>query len=570
LLARFAVTLGNDVASSIARARCSRLVVTGIAVVPLAENIRMRSNHSEGAEVPAASGSNDAVAERSGRRSFLAGALAAAALLPSVAGAQSRSRTRAQRRRPAKPSAEPGVTTDLSGAIVPNENVAAFAEWDTGGLSRLVRRVTMGLTAGEMARANQMGWNGYLTYQLNYTRIDDSVVENVVAQRYPLLAQPSSALVSADQGQIFNQLRESTIYRAAFSQRQLYQRMVEFWSDHFNQDIDKVQYLLVADQRDVIRKYAMTTFPQLLKASAHSASMMVYLDQNASSSRAPNQNYAREIMELHTLGVDGGYTQDDVAELSRVLTGWTVDRTGGFVFNPALHDTKDKVVLGTTIRGQTGAAGQQEGEQVLDMLVNHPSTARFIATKMLKWMVTPTPSETQIAAIASVYKATGGDIRAMLRAMLNDQWITQAPMKLKRPFHFVVSAMRSLNPSINSVATLNSQLVTLGHQSFAWDTPDGYPDRIEYWAGNIVPRWKFGSDVSNLNSAATIQVDTTPYRTGSTAGAIDLIDQNFFGGEMPAVTRSGLLSYAGTTALTDAKARELLSLALGSNAFQWY
>ncbi len=530
----------------------------------------MRSNHPEGAEASTDPASGDTATERAGRRSFLAGALAAAALLPGVAGAQTRARTRTQRRHTAKPVAEPAPATDLSGAIVPNENVAAFAEWDTGGLSRLVRRVTMGLTAAEMTRVNQMGWNGYLTYQLNYTRINDDVVENLIAQRYPLLAQPSSALLAADQGQIFNQMRESTIYRAAFSQRQLYQRMVEFWSDHFNQDIDKVQYLLVADQRDVIRRHAMTTFPQLLKASAHSASMMVYLDQNASSSRAPNQNYAREIMELHTLGVDGGYTQDDVAELSRVLTGWTVDRTGAFVFNAALHDTKDKVVLGRTIKGQTGAAGQLEGEQVLDMLVNDPSTARFIATKMLKWLVTPTPSETQIAAIASVYKATGGDIRSMLRAMLNDQWITQAPMKLKRPFHFVVSAMRSLNPNVTSVATLNNQLVTLGHQSFAWDTPDGYPDRIEYWAGNIVPRWKFGSDASNLNSATTIQFDTTPYRTQSIAGAIDLIDQNFFGGEMPAVTRAGLTSYAGTAALTDAKTRELVALALGSNAFQWY
>lgn len=505
-------------------------------------------------------------ADATPRRKFIAGALAAAALLPGTAGAQARAR---RRRKPVEPVAEP-AGPDLSGAISPNESVAAFAEWDTGGLTRLVRRATMGITPAEVTRVNQLGWNGYLTYQLNYTRIDDSAVENLIAQRYPLLAQSSAALQTADQGQIFNQLRESTIYRAAFSQRQLYQRMVEFWSDHFNQDIDKVQYLLVADQRDVIRKYAMTTVPQIVKASAHSAAMMVYLDQNASSSRAPNQNYAREIMELHTLGVDGGYTQDDVAELSRVLTGWTVDRTGSFVFNSGLHDTKDKVVLGVTIKGQTGAAGQQEGEQVIDMLLNHPSTARFIATKMLKWMVTPSPTETQISAIASVYKATGGDIRAMLRAMLNDAWITQSPMKLKRPFHYVVSAVRAMNPNIASVATLNSQLVALGHQSFAWDTPDGYPDKVEYWAGNIVPRWKFGSDFSNLNSATSIQFDTTAYRAGSMAGAIDLIDQNFFGGEMPAVTRAALTSYAGTAALNDAKVRELVSLAIGSNAFQWY
>jgi hypothetical protein len=143
-------------------------------------------------------------------------------------------------------------------------------------------------------------------------------------------------------------------------------------------------------------------------------------------------------------------------------------------------------------------------------------------------------------------------------------------MKLKRPFHFAVSALRALNPAVTSLATINSQLVTLGHQTFSWDTPDGFPDKIEYWAGNILPRWAFGSTFSNLNGATTIQVDTAPYRAGSPAAAIDLIDVNFFGGEMPAATKAGLTSYLGTGTLTDAKVRETIGLALSSNAFQWY
>ncbi len=503
--------------------------------------------------------------ETTPRRKFVFfGALAAAALVPSVARAQGRGR----QRKVIEPI-DTAPASDPAGAISPNETPAAFAEWDTGGLSRLVRRVTMGITPGELARANSLGWNGYLNYHLNYTRIDDSAVESTIAQRYPLMSQPSSALTTADAGQVFNQLRESTIYRSAFSPRQLHQRMVELWSDHFNQDIDKVQTLLVADQRDVIRKYAMTTFPQLLKASAHSASMMVYLDQTASSSRAPNQNYAREIMELHTVGVDGGYTQDDVAELSRVLTGWTADKNGAFVFNAGLHDTGNKVVMGKAITGQSGAAGQQEGEQMLDFLVTHPSTAKFIATKMLKWMVTPSPTDAQIAAISAVYRATGGDIKSMLRAMLNDAWINAAPMKLKRPFHVAVSSLRSMNPSVTSVSTINSQLVTLGHQSFAWATPDGYPDKIEYWAGNVVTRWQYGSTFSGLNSSSTIVVDPTPYQTNAQA-ATDLLDQNFFGGEMSASTRSALIAYGGTGTLSSTKAREMISLAIGANAFQWY
>lgn len=514
---------------------------------------------------PKSPASSDATptAERPSRRSFVfLGALAASALLPKPATAQGKTRKR--------PIAEP-VDSEFPTARQ-NESVAAFAEWETT-LGRLVRRASYGATAAEVAKANQLGFQGYINYQLNYTRIDDSAVETFVAQRWPLMSQSSDALFSADGGTVRSQLQESTIYRAAFSQRQLYQRMVEFWSDHFNQDIDKVGYLLVADQRDVIRKHALGKFPDLLKASAHSASMMVYLDQNASRNKAPNQNYAREIMELHTLGVDGGYTQDDVAELSRVLTGWTVQGRGQFVFNPAIHDWGAKTVMGVTIPAGSpsqGADGINEGEKMLDFLVNHPNTMRFIATKMLKWLLTPSPTETQIAAIASVYKATGGDIKAMVRAILNDAWLAASPMKLKRPFHFLASSLRSTAPTITNSATINNQLNNLGQPLFNWDTPDGYPDKIEYWAGNIVPRWNFATVMAAFNSQTTVAVDTTAYRAGTPDAAVDLIDQNFFGGEMPLVTRNALLTYVKAGTFNDTRVREAIGLAISANAFQWY
>jgi hypothetical protein len=169
-----------------------------------------------------------------------------------------------------------------------------------------------------------------------------------------------------------------------------------------------------------------------------------------------------------------------------------------------------------------------------------------------------------------VYRATSGDIKSMLRAMLNEEWLSQAPMKLKRPFHLTASALRALNPTVVSLTSLSNSLNTLGHLPFAWDTPDGYPDKLEYWAGNIVPRWSFGSQFSNFNSVSTLQVDTAPYRAGSTAAAIDLIDQNFFGGEMPAVTRTGLTTYINGGTFNDTRMRETIGLALSSNAFQWY
>jgi uncharacterized protein (DUF1800 family) len=299
--------------------------------------------------------------------------------------------------------------------------------------------------------------------------------------------------------------------------------------------------------------------------------MLLYLDQNASRKAAPNQNYAREIMELHTLGVDGGYTQDDVAELSRVLTGWTFDsKSGAFVFNATQHDTGNKTVLGNTITGVSGADGVNEGEKMLNVLATHPSTAQFIAAKMLRWMLTPTPTDQQVSAIASVYRATGGDIKTMLRAILNDSWVPVAPMKLKRPFQYLVSALRSTSPTITSISPMNSQLNALGHPIFTWDTPDGFPDKMEYWAGNLVPRWAFGNSIANLNSTTTLAVDTTAYRAGSPANAVDLIDQNFFGGEIPASTKAAINTYISAGSFTDARVREAIGLAIASNGFQWY
>jgi len=501
---------------------------------------------------------------RRSRRAFVFfGALAAASMVP-------------RRLRSQRPTRKRAVVEDPNEAspfktFAAKEVLPAPSEW-VSSTGRLVRRATLGITRDEVAQATSMGYQGYLLHQLNYQRIDDSAVDAFVASTYPYLSYTGEQLYALDAGTLARQLQESTIYRAAFSRRQLYERMVEFWSDHFNIDYDKVQYLKVLDDRDVIRKYALGKFPDLLKASAHSAAMLAYLDQTTSRNGAPNQNYAREIMELHTLGVDGGYTQTDVSELARVLTGWTIQGRGNFFFNPAIHDWGAKTVLGGTIPAGSPALGQEgikEGETMLDLLVKHPSTARFIATKMLKWLLTPTPSEAQITTVASVYRATGGDIKAMVRAILNDEWLPASPLKLKRPFHYLVSALRSAAPTVTSLTAVNGQLATLGQALFTYDTPDGFPDKAEYWAGNILPRWNFGVYLSTQAGAA-LAVDTTAYRAGSVDNAIDLIDQNFFGGELDATMRLALLNYLKGGTFNDTRVRETISLALSSNGFQWY
>jgi uncharacterized protein (DUF1800 family) len=435
------------------------------------------------------------------RRAFVFfGALAAAATLPSRARAQVPTR-----RRIVPPARDP------SPALVPNENVAAPASW-ASTTARIVRRATLGITREELARANSMGYQGWLQYQLNYERIDDSAADTFVTTKYPLLAATGDVLFSSDVRTVQQQLIDSTVYRAAFSKRQLYHRMVEFWTDHFTIDYDKVQYLKPLDDRDVIRKHALGKVSNIVKASAKSPAMLVYLDQNISNNRAPNQNYARELMELHTLGVDGGYSQQDVAELSRVLTGWTIQGRGNFLFNPNIHDWGAKTVLGVTIPAGSPSLGQdgvKEGETIIDVLLNHPSTAKFIATKMLKWLLTPNPSDAQIQTISAVYRATKGDIKSMVRAILNDEWVTNSPLKLKRPFHYLVSSLRGAAPNVNTITTMSNQLTALGQPLFAWDTPDGYPDKAEYWAGNILPRWNFAVTASNMNSTEKLMFDLT-------------------------------------------------------------
>jgi uncharacterized protein (DUF1800 family) len=501
--------------------------------------------------------------ERPTRRAFVFfGALAAAVgLSPKAARAQQiPARRKAIQRRSA------------FNVALPNETPDAPAAWESNVI-RLVRRTTMGLTAEEVARAQQMGYQGYLNRQLNYTRIDDTVAKNFVAAHWPLLSQTGDQIYNANQGTLITQLQEATLFRAAFSQRQLYERMVEFWTDHFNISILTVGYLKLLDDRDVIRKHALGKFPDLLKASAHSTAMLAYLDQTRSRVGRPNQNYARELMELHTLGVDGGYTQDDVAELSRVLTGWTIQGRGTFYFDPTGHDWGQKTVLGMTIPAGSpslGADGVKEGEMVLDLLVRHASTARFIATKLLRWLLTAEPDESQIRTIATVYRVTNGDIKAMVRAILNDGWIGSSSVKLKRPFHYVASALRATNPVVNSITGMNGQLTSAGQPLFYFETPDGYSDKIEYWAGNILPRWNAASVLANSNNSS-IAVSVSPYlQAGTPSAALDLINTRLFGGELDPATRAALNTYIGAGTFNDARIRETLALALSSSAFQWY
>jgi uncharacterized protein (DUF1800 family) len=438
---------------------------------------------------------------------------------------------------------------------------------------RLARRVTLGVTPEETRLAIDLGYHGYLDRQLEYDRIDDAAAEDFVAAKYPLLAQGVPQIYNLALGTVVQQLQDATLYRAAFSKRQLYQRMVEFWTDHFTIYVQKVGYLKLIDDRDVIRRHALGKFPELLKASAKSPAMLVYLDQQSSRRGAPNQNYARELLELHTMGADGGYTQQDVAELSRALTGWTIQGRGDFAFNPSLHDFEAKTVLGHTIPARptsAGAAGIQDGEMVLDWLAAHPSTARFVARKMLRFLLWYDPAPEMVETVAGVYASTGGDIRSMVRACLDPSYLAQAPAKLKRPFHFLVSALRGLQPTATAVTAVARQLTSLGQPLFMWETPDGYPDQVEYWAGNLLPRWNVATTLANYSSAE-LGVDVAPLTRMNSADAVVYeISRRFFGGELNERTRQELVAYLKPAPANATRVRETLALALACSEFQWY
>ena len=207
------------------------------------------------------------------------------------------------------------------------------------------------------------------------------------------------------------------------------------------------------------------------------------------------------------------------------------------------------------------------------MLLAHPNTAAFIARKMTRWLLRYDPSESLVTAIAQVYTKTGGDIPSMIRAILTPANLMAAPLKMKRPYHFLISALRATNPTIRSMNQVaNRQLVLLGQQLFYWDDPDGYPDNVDFWAGTVLPRWNFASYLTTQASATgEITFDVAPLVALAQPAAITAqIGKMVFAGDMPAALEAQVTSYLSAAPVSANRVREAVSLALSSNAFQWY
>ncbi len=347
----------------------------------------------------------------------------------------------------------------------------------------------------------------------------------------------SPAMEAGGPRQIIMELGREQFWRAAYSQRQLQEVMVHFWMNHFNvyaaKGVDK--WLLTSFEHDTIRPNALGNFSGLLSATAQSPAMLFYLDNwlsvapNAGADngfaqgrrgpfglggaglaaalkanrqrqqaerRGLNENYGRELMELHTVGVDGGYTQEDVREVARCFTGWTIDRPrqgGGFIFRPRFHDYDEKVVLGHRIPGQGGI---EDGMQVLQLLASHPSTARFISLKLCRHFVADDPPASIVDRTARTFTNSQGDIRSVLKTILTSpEFNSQAAFraKVKSPFELVASSLRTLGAETDGGAPLMGLIMRMGQPLFQYQAPTGFPDRASNWinSGTLLARMNF-------------------------------------------------------------------------------
>lgn len=413
--------------------------------------------------------------------------------------------------------------------------------------------------------------------------------------------------------QMLPQIVSNRVLRAVYSERQLQEVMVDFWQNHFNVFAGKaaVRWYIPSYERDVLRKNALGNFKDLVAGTAQHPAMLFYLDNFESVSpnaqpvannragngqrarqlmqnnpivqqqqqnrqrRGINENYARELMELHTLGVDGGYTQKDIVEVAKAFTGWTIAdargyrraaansisgkenrqverlqrlagvpddlESGEFYFNPRWHDTTAKTVLGQKV----DEGGVKDGLKVIDILVKHPSTAKFIARKLANKFVSDKPSDALVNRVAEAFTKSSGDIKSTLKALFSDKEFFAAEnyrSKIKTPFELAVSSIRVLGGTTNSGSAMLAMLNKLGEVPYGYQAPTGYPDSAEDWVntGALLERLNFAVAIASNRIPGT-RVDLKAYDQKDKAKLLDRVIAEILDGEISPSTRTSLL-----------------------------
>ena len=431
----------------------------------------------------------------------------------------------------------------LDAAAVPN---------DDDSVRHALNRLTYGPRPGDLERVRRIGLGDWIDQQLHPVKIDDSAVERQLPAPAQLVRGDSPREARREARRAVDDLASARLIRAAASERQLEEMLVDFWFNHFNVFAGKgrTAIYLPAYERDAIRPHVLGRFRDLLGATAKSPAMLFYLDNwlsadpnadrrpgadrrpkglrlpvatpgsvaggvqpapvagglqaSGKKKRGLNENYARELMELHTLGVDGGYTQQDIVEVARAFTGWTIDpRDHSFRFARALHDDGAKVVLGHPL---SAGGGVDDGERVLDLLAAHPSTARFIATKLARRFFSDTPPESLVARAAARFSATDGNIAEVVRTIITSPEFFAAGArhaKVKTPLEFVVSAVRATGASVTDTRPMLKALRDLGMPLYMCQPPTGYDDAAETWVspGALVTRINVAQQIAGARAA---------------------------------------------------------------------
>lgn len=518
-----------------------------------------------------------------------------------------------------------------------------------------INRLTFGARPGDVDRVTAMGVDAFIAEQLQPESITDAALERRLRtftvlrtdqaelagllraarreRRERQMADTAGASMlerarRGDQGSNVRALRrlvaefqQAPVVRAVLSERQLYEVMVDFWTNHFNVFLAKgpIRALLPAYIEQTIRPHALGRFDELLTATARSPAMLVYLDNaqsvapgavppqlermrsrraQARAGRRPqagsareradsmlrrleermprglNENYARELLELHTLGVDGGYTQDDVVGVARILTGWSVrgiDRAPEFAFHEWAHDTGSKTVLGIDF---AAGRGMDEGVELLQLLAAHPSTRRHVSRKLCTRFVNDRPPAGCVDAAVDAWERTGGDVREVVAAILRSPefWASeQRDAKLKTPFEFVASAVRAVGGEPDTTPILAQVIGRLGQPLFLQPAPTGYPETQEAWVNS-------GALLQRANVALALAAGRLPGvrvtlgrilpPSSTVQELVAAVNQELLGGRASHGTIRVLTAEAERT-IRHADARMLVvGLALGSPEFQ--
>jgi uncharacterized protein (DUF1800 family) len=405
----------------------------------------------------------------------------------------------------------------------------------------VLNRLAYGPAPGDLAQIHKQGVRAYIAAQLHpasiplsadlQTQLDSLEAYRLTpAQLYLQYGAPSFAPndASAEEKnrsrqraarELTPQAHQARIWQAAQSPRQLQEVMTEFWFNHFNvfEGKDWDRYWIADFEKNAIRPNALGNFRQLLGAVSHHPAMLFYLDNWLSSGvgtaqakgrfKGLNENYARELMELHTLGVDGGYSQADVVTMARVLSGWTIDVDGmrkgsdgsAFVFNPRRHDSAPKILLGQSL---PSSGSQQEGERALDLLAAHPATAKFISAKLVEYFVSDQPDPALVDRLARRFKSSGGDISAVLKELFDSPqfWARKNyQTQFKTPYQYVLSSLRASATPIRNVKPIDNVLQQLGMPLYGWLTPEGYNYAQSVWLNPdaVLRRINFASTLGN-------------------------------------------------------------------------